>query len=34
MLGFGGMPHYLEEDNENNKNSRCWNLNGASLSKI
>ncbi len=34
LIGFGGQPRYLEDKSENNKNSRCWNLNGKSKSKV
>jgi len=33
-MGFGGQPHYLDDESENNKNSRCWNLNGKPMNDV
>jgi hypothetical protein len=33
-LGFGGAPNYLQDPEENGKNSRCWNLDGSPLSNL
>lgn len=32
--GFGGAPNYLEDELENGKNSKCWNLDGSPICNI
>jgi len=34
VLGFGGEPNYMVDENENGKTSHCWNLNGQPFNNI